>query len=167
MTYYSSYFDILSSGNWTIWNRSLKLAVGAIGQIVPTRMFIYITSKKLHKCGLGICPKVMKIHSLVSVNASSAEHIPQAVLEFWSFIILLCSREKKKKKGRRNITEDFCCLSCLFRGIKWSYFFSIKAFQFRYWIPHGSLLCIYLSNWGTVDFIECEDRKQSGIWIRS
>lgn len=59
------------------------------------------------------------------------------ILKFYHFTVF------KGKKGRRNITEDFCCLSSLFQGIKWSYFFSIKTFQFRYWIPHGSLLCIY------------------------
>lgn len=86
------YIDILAPGNWAIWNKSLKRVVGAVGQIVPTRMFIYIARKELYKCGLGIYPMVMKIHSLVSANAASAEHILQTLLAFWRFIISLCSR---------------------------------------------------------------------------
>lgn len=98
------YIDILALGNWAIWNRSLKRVVGALGQIVPIRMFIYIARKELHKCGLGICPMVMKIHSLVSANAASAEHVLQTLLAFWRFIISLCSRQKRQKKYHRQFS---------------------------------------------------------------
>lgn len=115
------YIDILAPGNWAIWNRSLKRVVGAVGQIVPTRMFIYIARKELHKCGLGICPMVMKIHSLVSANSASVEQILQILVAFWRFIISLCSRKKE-------VSVDFHWQSILFQGTKWRYLFSITAF---------------------------------------
>lgn len=65
-----------------MWNRSLKRVVGAIGQIVPTRMFIYIVRKDFPKCGLGFCPTAMEIYSFVPANAASAEQILQTLLAF-------------------------------------------------------------------------------------
>lgn len=117
------YIGILASGSWAIWNRSLKCVVGAVGQFVPTRMFIYIARKELYKCRLGICPMVMKIHSLVSADAASVVHILQTLLTLWRSIILLCSRKKD-----RSIIDDFHWLSTLLQGMKWSYLFSIMAF---------------------------------------
>lgn len=118
------YIHILSSGKWAIWNKTLKHVMGAVGQIVPTRMFIYIARQELHKCGLGVCPMVMKIHSLLSANAASMEHVLQNLLAFWRFIISPCS----KKKDRSSITDDFHWQSILFQGLKWSYLFSIMTF---------------------------------------
>lgn len=69
------YMDLLSSGNWDMWNRNLKCVVGAIGQNAPTRMFIYPARKDFLKCGGGICPMAMEIYSLVPANAASVEHI--------------------------------------------------------------------------------------------
>lgn len=90
------YFDTLSPGNWAIWNRRLKYAVDAVGQIVPTRMFIYIATEELHKCGLGICPIVMKIHSLVSVNAASKTH-PTHYIRILRISHFTVFKEKKRQ----------------------------------------------------------------------
>lgn len=50
------YIDILAPGNRAIWNRSLKRVVGAVGQIVPTRMFIYIARKDFTNVDLAFAP---------------------------------------------------------------------------------------------------------------
>lgn len=103
---------LLASGNWDMRNRSLKLVVGAVGQIVPTRLFIYVVRKDFPKCGLGICPMATEMYSLVPANAASAEHILQTLLAFWRNHSL-CWRKKD-----RSITDDFYWQSILFQGMK-------------------------------------------------